>query len=99
MLIIEINALENGAHRNQESPFILEAPSGWIEVPKELEEEAMSYLPFIVLDIDENGALIGVSQGEVPEIEPEQEETKTIEDVIYDELAMAYTEGVNSIDE
>lgn len=71
MLIIEIKALENGAHRSQMSNFLTDAPKGWIEVPEELEAEAISYLPFIVLKINDAGELVGVAQGEIPEVEPE----------------------------
>lgn len=69
MLIIEIQPLKNGAHRNQ-SGGLQAVPEGWIAVPAGMEAEARSYLPFIVLDIQE-GVLAGVSQGEIPEPEPE----------------------------
>ena len=43
----------------------------WLEVPPELEEEAMSYLPFIILTI-KKGAITGVAQGQRPEpVKPE----------------------------
>ena len=60
MLIIETTAQHNGAHRNQSGHgSILD---GWVLVPPELEAEALSYLPFINLDI-QDGVLVGVSQG------------------------------------
>ena len=60
MLIIEITAQNNGAHRNQSGHGNI--PDGWVLVPPELEAEARSYLPFIDLDI-QDGVLVGVSQG------------------------------------
>lgn len=69
MLIIEIQPLKNGAHRNQ-SGDLQAVPEGWIAVPAGMEAEARSYLPFIVLDI-QDGVLAGVSQGGIPEPEPE----------------------------
>jgi len=69
MIIVETQALENGAHRNQITGASFKAPEGWILVPEELEVDVMLYLPFIVLEI-EDGVLIGVSQGEIPPYEP-----------------------------
>lgn len=78
MFIIEIAALENGAHRNQISSAKMPVPNGWVEVPAELEAEAKSYLPFIELTV-EDGVLVAVAQGVIPEPEPvpEPEPTET----------------------
>jgi len=70
-LYIELQALENGAHRNQRGDM-LPAPDGWLEVPPEMEEEAWGYLPFIELTV-EDGAITAVAQGEIPEPETEPE--------------------------
>ena len=67
MLIIEQNILSNGAHRNQLSAKIV--PEGWLPVHSSIEEEAISYLPFISIDEIEDGYITKVSQGEIPEPE------------------------------
>lgn len=74
MLIIELNPLKNGAHRNQTWDAFVDVPEGWAEVPEELEAEAFGYLPFIRLTV-ENGSITGVEQGEIPAlpIAPEPE--------------------------
>lgn len=69
MLIIEITPLHNGAHRNQSGIFI-RPPGGWAVVPPALEAEAQTYLPFIDLTV-EDGKIIGVARGVIPEPEPE----------------------------
>ena len=63
MLIVEIKKLENGARGNQISDFPVIPQEGWIVIPPELEEKAISYLPFIELEI-EDGVVVAVSQGE-----------------------------------
>jgi len=70
-LYIELQALENGAHRNQRGDG-LPVPDGWLAVPPELEEKAWGYLPFIALTV-EGGVITAVAQGETPE--PEEEPT------------------------
>ena len=69
MLIIKEQPYENGAHANQ-SGSIHTIPDGWLAVPPELEAEATSYLPFIVLTV-KKGVITAVAQGEIPEPEPE----------------------------
>ena len=59
-MIIKITKNANGSHDNMLANKI--APDGWVLVPPELEAEALSYLPFIDLDI-QDGVLVGVSQG------------------------------------
>ena len=45
MLMIELAALENGAHRNQWTDGAITPPDGWAAVPEELEAKAAGYLP------------------------------------------------------
>lgn len=66
MLIIKQDALPNGAHENQLSATQIEPPEGWLIVPDELESDAMSYLPFINMVI-EDGEIVSVSQGKIPQ--------------------------------
>lgn len=77
-MMLEISALENGAHRNQMGKMVT-VPDGWIAVPTELEEKAKCFLPFINLKI-ENGILIDVEQGIVPEPTWESEPEPTAEE-------------------
>ncbi|MCD7947195.1 MAG: hypothetical protein LUG13_02700 [Oscillospiraceae bacterium] len=79
MLVIELEAQENGAHRNQSGGNVV--PDGWAEIPAEMEAEATGYLPFIKLTV-EGGVVTAVAQGEIPEGLEEAEEaepTVTIE--------------------
>ena len=64
MLIIELSAFPNGAHRNQSGGFTV-VPDGWAIVPQELEAEAVGYLPYIDLTVSD-GAITGVAQGVIP---------------------------------
>lgn len=59
-MIIKIEAYANGSHANQITSAI--APEGWVSVPPQLEAKAISFLPFIDLDI-KNGVLVDVSAG------------------------------------
>ncbi|MFQ8760609.1 MAG: CD1375 family protein [Intestinimonas sp.] len=65
MLMIELAALENGAHRNQWTDGAITPPDGWAAVPEELEAKAAGYLPYILLTVEE-GEITGVAQGAVP---------------------------------
>ena len=89
MRIIEIAALDNGAHRNQTGSFA-SAPDGWAVIPDDM--AIPDSFPFVDITV-ENGIVTSITAGEVPEPvpvpEPEPEPT------VYDELAAAYMEGVN----
>ena len=80
MLIIEIAPQANGAHRNQiqKGRIIRNIPEGWAAVPVDLEDEAVSYLPFINLTVVD-GEITGVAQGEIPTPEPEPDPGPTAE--------------------
>lgn len=110
MLIIELTPLANGAHRNQSGPF-MRPPVGWAIVPPELEADAQEFLPFIDLTV-EDGKITAVAQGVIPEPEPEPEPEPTVEDrvttleetsatkddvqAVWDSMAAAYQEGVET---
>lgn len=94
--MIEVIALDNGAHRNQ--TYHRKLPDGWAIIPDDM--EIPETFPFVDVTA-ENGVVVSMTAGVVPEPEPSPEpdpepETETS---IYDELAAAYMEGVNSIDE
>lgn len=91
MRIIEIAALENGAHRNQTYHGVI--PDGWAAVPDDM---VCENFPFGDIDAEEINGVMTVTKwtaGVIPEPEPEPEPPKTA----YDEMAEAYTEGVDSI--
>ena len=76
MLIIEIQPLENGAHRNL-TCNLNTIPEGWAEVPPEI--SVPDTFPFV--DIEVNGQIvIDMTAGTVPEPEPEPEPEPTLED-------------------
>ena len=61
MLLIELEALANGAHRNQRSDTAFPViPEGYAAVAEELEEEAWGYLPFINITEVTDGVITGV---------------------------------------
>ena len=73
MQIIEIAALENGAHRNQTGTFRT-IPEGWAVVPDGL--EIPETFPFVTLEV-ENGVVTSMTAWVVPEPEPEPEPEPT----------------------
>ena len=93
MLLIELAALENGAHRNQRSDAGLPVlPEGWLPVAPELEEEAWGYLPFINITEVTDGIITGVEQGTTPEPGPEPELLPTDTEVLNTLLGVAEDE-------
>ena len=83
MLLIELEALENGAHRNQRSDTAFPViPEGYAAVAEELEEEAWGYLPFIHITEVTDGVITGVEQGIIPPPEPEPELPPTDTEVL-----------------
>lgn len=77
MLIIEIAALENGAHRNQTGTFRNGLPDGWAVVPEGL--AIPQAFPFVSIEV-EDGVVTGMTAGTVPEPEPEPEPEPTLEE-------------------
>ena len=68
MQIIEIKALENGAHRNQNG-FIGDIPDGWAVIPDNIETQNF---PFGDIDVEEIDGIMTVTHWE-PGIIPGQE--------------------------
>lgn len=98
MKIIEIAALSNGAHNNQTingvDPAAFPVPEGWAIIPEDMETPNF---PFGEVTVDETQTppvVTSWTPGESPEPEPVPE--PEIEASVWDELAAAYTEGVNS---
>lgn len=73
MRFIEIEALENGAHRNQDSTLSY-IPEGWAIIPDTI--EIPDTFPFVNIEV-EDGVVTKMTAGVVPEPipmpEPEQE--------------------------
>lgn len=68
MQIIEIAALENGAHSNQASSAIKAPPPGWAEIPAGM--KIPETFPFVDIEVEGN-VVVKMTAGTVPEPEPE----------------------------
>lgn len=93
MRIIEIAALKNGAHRNQNGGLSV-VPEGWAVVPADMECENF---PFGEVEVAEVNGVMTVTKwtpGDMPEPEPIPEPES--ETSVWDELDAAYQEGVNA---
>lgn len=97
MRIVEIVALSNGAHRNQNGSFGT-IPEGWAVIPGTIDTENF---PFGELTAEEINGIMTVTSwtpGTIPEPEPEPEPEKPTSDTsVWDELDAAYQEGVDSV--
>ena len=81
MRIIEIAALDNGAHRNQTGTF-LAVPDGWAEIPDGMETPNF---PFGEVEVAEINGVMTVTKwtaGTFPEPEPEPELEPTTEEIL-----------------
>lgn len=97
MQMIEIAALDNGAHRNQTMHGNL--LDGWAVVP--VDPKTLKNFPygnFEVEDVDGVPHMVADSWEPLPmpEPDPPSEEPET-EPSVYDELDAAYREGVDSV--
>ena len=97
MRAVEIVALENGAHRNQQSSIPFDIPEGWAVIPSDMETPNFPFGEVEVAEIDSVMTVTKWTSGEMPEPEPipEPEQPESAADV-WDELDTAYREGVNS---
>ena len=73
MRIIEIQALSNGAHRNQTTTSTA-IPTGWAEIPADV--AIPETFPFVDLVV-EGQRVVSMTAGVVPEPEPEPEPEPT----------------------
>ena len=73
MKIIEIQALDNGAHRNQTTTSTT-IPTGWAEIPADV--AIPETFPFVDLTVEGN-KVVSMTAGVVPEPEPEPEPEPT----------------------
>ena len=95
MRIIEITAMPNGAHRNQESDYftLANCPDGWAVIPDEMECENF---PFGAITV-EDGIVTSWTPGVIPE-DPEPEPSPGGDGDVWDEMAAAIREGVNDVE-
>lgn len=66
MRIIEINALSNGAHRNQSGTFST-VPEGWARIPDDM--TIPETFPFVNITVEGN-VVTAMEEGIVPEPDP-----------------------------
>jgi hypothetical protein len=99
MILLEIDK-DEGGRRNNQICDIMPVPDGYLAVPSELEKEAMAYLPFIEITI-EDGVITAVAQGEIPEPippEPQPDPLREMEEAIV-EIAALVSDTVNAVTE
>lgn len=99
MIVIEAKKDKEGRRRNQIGNDMI-VPDGYLEVPPELEDEALSYLPFIEITVDD-GEIVAVAQGEAVEEEPPEPQPdpqREIEDAIV-ELAALVNDTISAVTE
>jgi hypothetical protein len=95
MKMIEISALENGAHRNQ--TYHGNLPYGWAVDKDNLCVENFPFGEVIAEEIDGVMTMTQWIPGEIPEPEPEAEPEREAEDDVWVLLDAAYQEGVNAV--
>lgn len=90
LTIIEVAAREDGGHGLQSQSHRTECwLEGWVPVPEELVETAWACGGYCDLEV-QDGKLVGVTPRERPTLPEEEENT------VWDELASAIEEGVES---
>ena len=63
MLIVKLEANSNGTRANQQLDFPLRTiPEGYAVIPENLEDEAKRYLPWLEIETNAEGKVIGVSE-------------------------------------
>lgn len=82
MRLIEIVALDNGAHRNQTIDGTIPVPDGYAVIPDEIETPNF---PFGEIEVEEIDGVMTVTKwtpGTIPEPEPEPIPEPTAEDML-----------------
>lgn len=86
MKIIEIKALDNGAHRNQTADFI-SIPKGWAVIPENVETPNFPFGDITIAEVNGVMTVTKWEAGVIPEPEPEPEvETEPSSDEILNTL-------------
>lgn len=94
MQMLEIIALDNGAHENQTYHGVL--PEGWAVIPEGMDCENFPFGEVTAEEIDGVMTVTSWTPGEMPEPEPAPE--PETEDDVWEQLDAAYQEGVNSVE-
>lgn len=95
MTIIKIEKEKDGWHQNI-SGSVSNIPDGWALLPESLQiPKTFPFVNIEVSDIDGVQTVTSISESTVPKPEPEPEPESPY--VTWEELAKAYTEGVQSI--
>ena len=77
MRLIEIKALDNGAHNNQTINGVILVPYGWAVIPDDM--TIPDTFPFVDIEVD-GQTVVSMMAGTVPEPEPEQTTEPSEED-------------------
>lgn len=81
MRIIEIKALDNGAHRNQTGDFVT-IPKDWAVIPDDMETPNFPFGKVTAEEIDGVMTVTKWEAGTMPEAEPEPEAEPTTNELI-----------------
>ena len=79
MRIIEIQALSNGAHRNQSGDMSI-VPDGWAIIPDNLETPNFPFGSIVVKVVEETPTVTCWTAGAIQGLEPEPESEPTVEE-------------------
>lgn len=79
MKLIEITALDNGAHNNQTSDNQIQIPNGWAVIPDDM--EIPNTFPFVNITVD-GQTVTSMTDGVVPEPKPAPVPEPTLEEQI-----------------
>lgn len=99
MRLIKIEKLENGGHLNQTIDKLSKIPEGYAVIPDDMITENFPFGDLTAEVIDGVMTVTSWTPGEIPEPIPETETDEGNRVVTWNDLAEAYKEGVNSIDE
>ena len=94
MRIVEISTLDNGAHRNQSYHGVV--PEGWAVIRG---NEELENFPFGSFEVEYTDGVPYMKEGSwtpLPMPEPEPIPEPEVEPDVWDELAEAYRQGVQS---
>lgn len=96
MLIVEIQAQENGAHRNQKSDKITVLPDGWAIVPGSI--AIPETFPFVNIEVHDK-TVTSMTAGVMPEAHPEPQMPPTLEErtTALEEAMLAIMEAQNNV--
>ena len=94
MRMVEIKALQSGAHRNQTTSSIIDLPNGWAVIPEGMELENFPFGEVTAKKVGDVMTVTGWVAGEMPEIEPVEEQPSEMERIRADVDYIAIMTGV-----